>query len=54
MHQGVASPTAACQSKVELRVSCTNLLDKDVFSKSDPLCALYVTDGKKWYEVSFF
>ena len=52
MHQGVTSAPAICHSKVELRVSCTNLLDKDILSKSDPLCALYITDGKKWYEVS--
>ncbi|CAK8696200.1 unnamed protein product [Clavelina lepadiformis] len=48
----VAPPPAPCHSKVELRVSCANLLDKDVMSKSDPLCALYVQkkDGK-WFEL---
>ncbi|CAK8696201.1 unnamed protein product [Clavelina lepadiformis] len=48
----VVLPTAPCHSKVELRVSCANLLDKDVMSKSDPLCALYVQkkDGK-WFEL---
>uniref|UniRef100_A0A672HE89 Copine-3 n=1 Tax=Salarias fasciatus TaxID=181472 RepID=A0A672HE89_SALFA len=36
---------------VELTVSCDNLLDMDVFSKSDPLCALYIkTSGSQWYE----
>lgn len=40
-------------SKVELTVSCENLMDMDVFSKSDPLCALYInTSGSHWYEVS--
>ncbi|XP_038676475.1 copine-8-like isoform X1 [Scyliorhinus canicula] len=29
-------------TKVEITVSCRNLLDKDTFSKSDPLCVLYV------------
>ncbi|XP_077983033.1 copine-8-like [Glandiceps talaboti] len=30
-------------TKVELTVSCRNLLDKDVLSKSDPMCVLYTT-----------
>lgn len=39
-------------SKVELTISCDNLLDMDVFSKSDPLCVLYLnTSGSHWYEV---
>ncbi|CAN9506504.1 unnamed protein product [Ophioblennius macclurei] len=38
-------------TKVELTISCENLLDMDVLSKSDPLCALYIkTSGSKWYE----
>uniref|UniRef100_A0A8D2ZJ73 Copine-3 n=1 Tax=Scophthalmus maximus TaxID=52904 RepID=A0A8D2ZJ73_SCOMX len=38
-------------AKVELTISCENLLDMDVFSKSDPLCALYInTSGSQWYE----
>ncbi|XP_038255033.1 copine-8 isoform X5 [Dermochelys coriacea] len=39
-------------TKVELSVSCRNLLDKDTFSKSDPICVLY-TQGigsKEWRE----
>lgn len=31
-------------SVVELRVSCKNLLDRDTFSKSDPVCILYQKD----------
>ncbi len=39
-------------SKVELTISCENLLDMDILSKSDPLCALYInTSGSHWYEV---
>lgn len=39
-------------SKVELTISCENLMDMDIFSKSDPLCALYInTSGSHWYEV---
>ncbi|XP_078147395.1 copine-3-like [Centroberyx gerrardi] len=38
-------------TKVELTISCENLLDMDVFSKSDPLCALYInSSGSQWYE----
>ncbi|KAM8822890.1 copine-3-like isoform 2-T2 [Spinachia spinachia] len=38
-------------TKVELTISCENLMDMDVFSKSDPLCALYInTTGSHWYE----
>ncbi|XP_043407130.1 copine-8 isoform X3 [Chelonia mydas] len=39
-------------TKVELSVSCRNLLDRDTFSKSDPICVLY-TQGigsKEWRE----
>uniref|UniRef100_A0A3Q1F802 Copine-3 n=1 Tax=Acanthochromis polyacanthus TaxID=80966 RepID=A0A3Q1F802_9TELE len=38
-------------TKVELTISCENLMDMDVFSKSDPLCALYINStGSHWYE----
>uniref|UniRef100_A0A8C6M2D1 Copine-3 n=1 Tax=Nothobranchius furzeri TaxID=105023 RepID=A0A8C6M2D1_NOTFU len=43
---------ADCVSKVELTVSCTDLLDKDVGSKSDPLCVLLQSaGGDKWTEL---
>ncbi|KAF4798000.1 Copine-3 [Turdus rufiventris] len=43
---------AQCVTKVELTISCTNLLDKDVGSKSDPLCVLLQnSSGQQWYEV---
>ncbi|XP_057701514.1 copine-1 isoform X2 [Corythoichthys intestinalis] len=46
------NPMADCVSKVELTVSCTNLLDKDVGSKSDPLCVLLQRSGKDgWTEL---
>lgn len=42
-----------CVTKVELTVSCENLLDKDLVSKSDPLCVLHMnTSGNQWFEVS--
>ncbi|XP_041670575.1 copine-3-like isoform X2 [Cheilinus undulatus] len=38
-------------TKVELTISCENLMDMDVFSKSDPLCAVYINpSGSHWYE----
>ncbi|XP_076312268.1 copine-5-like [Tachypleus tridentatus] len=46
---GVASvPTTT----VELSVSCRNLQDKDIFSKSDPMCVLFVkeSEGEKYHE----
>uniref|UniRef100_A0A8C7SAQ8 Copine III n=3 Tax=Salmoninae TaxID=504568 RepID=A0A8C7SAQ8_ONCMY len=48
-----AGPMATqCVTKVELTVSCENLLDKDIGSKSDPLCVLLMnTTGSQWYEV---
>ncbi|KAI1243491.1 hypothetical protein IHE44_0001116 [Lamprotornis superbus] len=47
-----ADPCAQCVTKVELTISCTNLLDKDVGSKSDPLCVLLQnSSGQQWYEV---
>jgi len=43
-----------CVSKIELSISCNNLLDKDVGSKSDPLCVLLQSVGDdKWTEVSY-
>uniref|UniRef100_A0A8C6YDK0 Uncharacterized protein n=1 Tax=Naja naja TaxID=35670 RepID=A0A8C6YDK0_NAJNA len=43
-------------TRVEISVSCRNLLDRDTFSKSDPICVLY-TQGmgnKEWREVMKF
>ena len=47
-----APPPASCHSKVELRVSCTGLLDKDTFSKSDPICVLFEQKQNRWCEVN--
>ena len=44
-----------CMTKVELRLECHNLQNKDVTSKSDPCAVLYMQRaGKHWYEVSLF
>ncbi|XP_038580168.1 copine-3-like isoform X1 [Micropterus salmoides] len=43
---------AQCVTKVELTVSCENLLDRDIGSKSDPLCVLLMSSSdSQWYEV---
>ncbi|MEQ2199926.1 hypothetical protein XENOCAPTIV_017176, partial [Xenoophorus captivus] len=54
MASAVASAPRATHltTKVELTISCENLMDMDVLSKSDPLCALYINaSGSHWYEV---
>ncbi|XP_062582968.1 copine-8-like, partial [Saccostrea cucullata] len=33
-------------TQVEISVSCRNLQDKDTFSKSDPMCVLYIKDAR--------
>ncbi|XP_019202722.1 copine-8 isoform X3 [Oreochromis niloticus] len=39
-------------TKVEITVSCRNLLDRDTFSKSDPICVLYTQamGNREWRE----
>lgn len=44
---------SVCVSKVELSISCTDLIDKDVMSKSDPICIVKGLDEatNKWQEL---
>ncbi|NXM34660.1 CPNE1 protein, partial [Oxyruncus cristatus] len=43
---------AACVSRVELSVSCRSLLDRDLRSRSDPLCVLLQdAGGGRWAEL---
>uniref|UniRef100_A0A8C4QGX5 Copine-4 n=1 Tax=Eptatretus burgeri TaxID=7764 RepID=A0A8C4QGX5_EPTBU len=42
---------APCLSKVELRVSCCGLLDRDALSKSDPCVVLMMQSFGQWMEV---
>uniref|UniRef100_A0AAR2L3M3 Copine-2 n=1 Tax=Pygocentrus nattereri TaxID=42514 RepID=A0AAR2L3M3_PYGNA len=42
---------AHCITKVELSVSCSNLLDRDVASKSDPFCVLFQEVDGNWVEL---
>lgn len=47
------SPQAslAVLSKVELRVSCKHLLDRDTLNKSDPCVLLLMQSQGQWMEV---
>uniref|UniRef100_I3J6Q8 Copine 3 n=1 Tax=Oreochromis niloticus TaxID=8128 RepID=I3J6Q8_ORENI len=43
---------ADCVTKVSLSISCDHLLDMDAFSKSDPLCVLFMNSSENhWFEV---
>ena len=49
----MATLTSSPRTKVELRIACNGLKDKDVFSKSDPLVAIYSWNvSKVWTEVN--
>lgn len=39
-------------TKVEISVSCRGLQDMDIFSKSDPMCVMFVKEGtnNEWHE----
>ncbi|XP_043937341.1 copine-2 [Protopterus annectens] len=43
--------TEHCVCKVELSVCGHNLLDRDVTSKSDPFCVLFLETSGKWQEI---
>ncbi|KAJ0056263.1 hypothetical protein NL108_004551 [Boleophthalmus pectinirostris] len=47
---GLSGP-ATCVSKVELRVSCKALLDRDTLNKSDPCVILMVQTNGQWTEL---
>uniref|UniRef100_A0A4W4FWT8 C2 domain-containing protein n=1 Tax=Electrophorus electricus TaxID=8005 RepID=A0A4W4FWT8_ELEEL len=47
---GIGGP-AACVTKVELRVSCKSLLDRDTLNKSDPCVILMVQAQGQWTEL---
>ena len=55
--QEATSPAASmggpvtCVSKVELRVSCKALLDRDTLTKSDPCVIIMVQAQGQWTEV---
>nr|XP_023675551.1 copine-2-like isoform X2 [Paramormyrops kingsleyae] len=48
---GSALGPQCCVTKVELSVCGSNLLDRDVTSKSDPFCVLFLEVDGKWVEI---
>lgn len=44
-------PTGSPSSQVELTLSATKLADKDVFSKSDPICLVYRVPADGYGEI---
>lgn len=50
--QHVALQTNAFQNKrkLELFIECTDLVQLDTFSRTDPMCALYVKRLGQWME----
>ena len=49
------SSTLQCIVKVQLNISCKNLLDKDVMSKSDPMTVISMFNSRSssWLEVCY-
>ena len=43
--------TSLPTSTVELSVKCTDLANKDLLSKSDPLCVMYMQRNGQWFEI---
>ena len=47
----IMAQSSGPSTRVMLRISCRDLKDTDVLSKSDPLVTIYVSREKKWTEV---
>ncbi|XP_076469966.1 copine-3-like [Babylonia areolata] len=47
---GMRGPGLQCVSKVELRIECRSLRNRDTMSKSDPCAVLFLHNGHKWME----
>lgn len=44
-------PQTMCVTQIEIFLSCRNLIDRDITSKSDPLVVLYLIQGRHSIEV---
>ena len=42
---------ANVSSRVQLTISCKNLVDADVFSKSDPMVVVFANNSGQWSEI---
>lgn len=51
MTQLFSPQMAHCVTLVQLSISCDHLIEKDIGSKSDPLCVLLQDVGGAWAEV---
>lgn len=51
--QPSAPPSVAqCVTRVQMNISCRNLQDKDVMSKSDPMAVVMMLKDGSWFEVN--
>ena len=56
MYTGSPPPSsvAHCVTRVQINISCRNLRDKDVMSKSDPMAVVLMLSDIGWTEVFVF
>lgn len=47
-----SAPSVQCATRVQLNISCKNLKDKDVLSKSDPMAVVMIFKDGNWSEVN--
>ena len=47
-----SAPSVQCMTHVQLNISCKNLKDKDVLSKSDPMAVVMIFKDGNWSEVN--
>ena len=47
-----APSMSQCVTRVQMNISCRNLLDKDVMSKSDPMAVVMILKDGSWFEVN--
>ncbi|KAJ7360434.1 hypothetical protein OS493_015535 [Desmophyllum pertusum] len=46
-----APSVSQCVTRVQMNISCRNLQDKDVMSKSDPMAVVMIFKDGRWFEV---
>ncbi|XP_013782880.1 copine-3-like [Limulus polyphemus] len=46
----IGPPETPCLTKVEIRVQCHHLQNRDLMSKSDPMVVLFMQEGEKWVQ----
>lgn len=49
--RGISAAPQHCVTRVEMSVTASGLLDRDVASKSDPFCVLFHEVDGNWVEV---